>query len=73
MDSYNQPIQIDGVRIMPGDILFADSDGVVVIPKNIEHKVLLKAMDSVATERSVLARIIKNEDAFFIYEKEGAF
>ena len=29
----NEPIAIDGVRIRPGDVLYADADGVIVLPK----------------------------------------
>lgn len=33
MESYNQPIVVGGVLVMPGDIIVADSDGVAVVPR----------------------------------------
>jgi 4-hydroxy-4-methyl-2-oxoglutarate aldolase len=34
------PIECAGVPIAPGDLIFGDADGVVVIPKTVEAKVL---------------------------------
>ena len=33
---YRVPIEMDGVRILPGDLIFGDLDGVLVIPRKIE-------------------------------------
>jgi regulator of RNase E activity RraA len=38
------------VRIEPGDLVFGDADGVVVIPKSIEQRVLASAFEKVAGE-----------------------
>lgn len=37
------PIEIGGVRVYPGDIIFADADGVLVVPRPIAYDVLLRA------------------------------
>lgn len=37
------PIEIGGVRIYPRDIIMADADGVIVIPRPIAYDVLLRA------------------------------
>lgn len=31
--AMNEPVVIDGVRIRPGDVLYADADGIIVLPK----------------------------------------
>jgi 4-hydroxy-4-methyl-2-oxoglutarate aldolase len=31
---WRVPIEMDGVRIMPGDIVFGDRDGVLIVPKD---------------------------------------
>lgn len=73
MDSHNEDICIAGVSIHPGDLIFGDIDGIVVIPKHLEKEVLQKAIKAASTEKNVLSRIISYEDGFSIYEKEGAF
>lgn len=43
LESVNQPVVIGGVTIFPGDILVADGDGVIVIPKKFAVEVATAA------------------------------
>lgn len=43
MIGYQMPIKIGDVQIVPGDIIFGDIDGVLVIPRAIAQEVLEKA------------------------------
>lgn len=45
-----QPVLLHGVRICPGDILFGDEDGIVVIPREILDDVLYQLEDMVRIE-----------------------
>lgn len=51
--SYQQPIEIDGVRINPGDYVFADIDGIVFVPQAVEEEVIIKALEKVDGENVV--------------------
>ena len=46
-------IEIGGVRIAPGDLLFGDREGVLVIPRAVEQEAIARALDKVRTENKV--------------------
>ncbi|MDM0069129.1 RraA family protein [Variovorax sp. J31P207] len=50
---YRCTIEIEGVRIAPGDLLFGDREGVLVIPRAVEREAVAKALDKVRTENKV--------------------
>jgi regulator of RNase E activity RraA len=54
---YRVPVEINGVRVRPGDIVFGDRDGVLIIPKEIEEEALRKALDKASTENRVRSAI----------------
>ncbi len=50
---YGVPIKIDGVIIKPGDIVFGDRDGVVIVPKQVEEEIFTKALEKARGEKLV--------------------
>lgn len=66
-------LNMNGVKVLPGDIIFADQCGVVCIPRKHEKEVLKRAIEAVTTEKSILNRVLKNENAMDIYNQEGEF
>ncbi len=54
---YRVPIEMDGVRILPGDLIFGDLDGVLVIPRKIEPEVLERAYEKATGEKTVAQAI----------------
>jgi 4-hydroxy-4-methyl-2-oxoglutarate aldolase len=64
---WNCPIVIGETTINPGDWVFGDADGVVVVPRDIALDVLAHAETRVATEREMredLARGLSVTEAF---------
>jgi regulator of RNase E activity RraA len=53
----NIPVTCDGVPVNPGDIIAADSDGVVVVPVAVAPQVLKLAQDMDFNEHSMYAHI----------------
>ncbi|MBC8078972.1 MAG: RraA family protein [Gorillibacterium sp.] len=51
--SYQQPIEIDGVRIYPGDYVFGDMDGIVFVPQAVEEEVIRKSLEKFEGENLV--------------------
>jgi regulator of RNase E activity RraA len=61
------PVEIDGVRFAPGDLVIADEDGVVVVPRSAEEAVLRRAWEKVHAENRVRDAIragLKATEAF---------
>jgi len=55
----NIPVTCDGVPVNPGDIITADPDGVVVVPKNLAPQILKLAQEMDFKEHSMYAYIEK--------------
>ncbi len=65
--AINVPVECGGVHVEPGDVVFGDADGLVVIPKAVEDEVLARALKKVSGEnrtRAALRRGDKLKDVF---------
>lgn len=65
------PIELDSVRIEPGDLVMADADGVVFVPKKIETEAIKKAWEKVHAENITRDAIKAGMKATAAYEKYG--
>lgn len=54
---FRTAIEIGGVRIEPGDLLFGDREGVLVIPRAAEDEAIRRAREKCSTEGAVAAAI----------------
>jgi len=55
--AYRVPIEVEGVAVRPGDIVFGDIDGVLVVPAEIETEVLERALEKARGEKVVRREI----------------
>lgn len=61
------PIHVAGVAVAPGDLVFGDADGVIVVPQAVEAQALEKAFAKIDGEdrtREELARGVKLAEVF---------
>jgi regulator of RNase E activity RraA len=58
-DEYNGPISLGEVRVLPGDLLLGDGDGVLVIAAEHEQAVLQAAQEIDAAEERIRNEIMK--------------
>jgi regulator of RNase E activity RraA len=65
------PVEIDGVRFSPGDLVIADADGVVVVPQTAEAEVVRAAWEKVHSENEVRAAIAGGMTAGEAFRKYG--
>jgi 4-hydroxy-4-methyl-2-oxoglutarate aldolase len=70
---WGQPVTIGGVRVSLGDVVVADPDGVVVVPRRAAHEVLGRCERLVGTENKVRAAVRRGLTPLAAYEKFGSF
>jgi regulator of RNase E activity RraA len=56
---FRVPIEINGVKINSGDIVFGDLDGVLIVPKTHEEEIFTLALEKARGEK-IVANAIKN-------------
>ncbi|MCB9250586.1 MAG: RraA family protein [Ignavibacteriales bacterium] len=64
---YNVKIELDGVKVSPGDIIYGDRDGVLVVPKEVEEEAFNGAIEKARGEQLVkkaLEEGMSTADAF---------
>ena len=64
----NTPVVVNGVTVIPGDYVYADNTGAVIIPANVVEKVFEEA-DKIETVDAQFIDKIKRENAQDILER----
>jgi regulator of RNase E activity RraA len=70
---YGVPVEIGNILIRPGDLIFGDIDGVVVIPKEIEEKAITVTLEKVRGEKDTREAIERGMSAVEAEKKYGSF
>jgi 4-hydroxy-4-methyl-2-oxoglutarate aldolase len=68
---FRCPIEINGVWIEPGDLVFGDLDGVVIVPRAVETEVVQRALEKARGERVVRKAIEDGMSATAAFQKFG--
>jgi regulator of RNase E activity RraA len=68
---FRIPVEIQGVRVNPGDILFGDIDGVLVVPAAAETEVFTKALEKARGEKVVRRELEAGSSAVAAFKKHG--
>lgn len=68
---YRCPIEIGGVKVRPGDLVFGDLDGVVMVPREVEVEAITRALEKARAEKLVRREIEAGAGATSVFEKYG--
>jgi 4-hydroxy-4-methyl-2-oxoglutarate aldolase len=69
--SFNVPVECGGVLVSPGDLVFADLDGVIAIPASLVDDVVRLATDKVSRETHSREELQKGAYLRTVYDKYG--
>jgi regulator of RNase E activity RraA len=65
------PVECAGVRVRPGDIVFGDADGVVVVPREREDEIIAKAAEKVSGENHTRDALRRGEPLADVFRRYG--
>lgn len=68
---YRVPIEIDGIRINPGDMVYGDRDGVLIIPKEAVNEAFTGALEKARGEQMVKKALENGMSTVDAFEKFG--
>ena len=69
--AFDCRILCGGVYVSPGDVVFADEDGVVVIPSALTEEVVRKASVKVAAENSTRSDLLAGVSLSEVFRRRG--
>lgn len=70
---YNVPVRIGKAYIKPGDVIFGDIDGVVVIPRAVAYEVLVRAEEIKNNEKEMRTWVHEGFSAVEMVNNGGYF
>lgn len=68
---YDVPVMCGEVLVKPGELVFADFDGVVVVPRAVEEEVIAKALEKADKETSSRQELLQGKSLREVYTKYG--
>lgn len=68
---FRVPLEIEGTRILPGDLVLGDVDGVCIVPRAAETEVLTKALEKARGEKLVKKAIESGMSAREAFDRFG--
>ena len=72
VQAYDVPVRCGEVIVYPGDIIYADFDGIVVVPRALEQDLFIMAQDKVKSENLSRQELINGKSLREVYNKYKA-
>jgi 4-hydroxy-4-methyl-2-oxoglutarate aldolase len=71
MVAIDGPVAVAGVRVAPGDLVFGDIDGCVIVPKEIAPQAVSRALDKVSAEDRTREALLAGESLNAVFRRFG--
>lgn len=65
------PVRCGGVRVEPGELIFADYDGIVVVPRHLEDEALALAQEKVTRENLTRRDLLQGRTLRAVFDRYG--
>jgi len=65
------PVMCAGVLVRPKDVVVGDADGVVVIPREVEERVVALAIEKVTGENNTREALRQGESLASVFQRFG--
>jgi 4-hydroxy-4-methyl-2-oxoglutarate aldolase len=69
--AYDVPVRCGEVLVKPGELVFADYDGIVVVPREAEEEALAQAAEKVGKESASRAELLQGRSLREVYDRHG--
>jgi regulator of RNase E activity RraA len=69
--AYDVPVRCGEVLVRPGELVFADFDGVVVIPRDVEDQALLLAAEKIGKENATRRELLNGRSLRDVFDEFG--
>lgn len=69
--AYDVPVKCGDVVVNPGDLIFADFDGIVVVPREVEDRALELAYEKAFKENQSRTDLLKGDSLRTVYDRYG--
>lgn len=71
MMAVDEPVEVAGARVEPGDFIFGDVDGVVVVPKRIAQEAITLALAKIDAEDATRDELLAGASLRSVFERHG--
>ena len=69
--AYDVPVRCGDVLVQPGELVFADFDGVVVVPRALEDEALALASEKVTAENDSRRDLLRGDSLRAVFDRYG--
>src|SRR5262245_34383826 len=69
--SHGQPIRMGSCVVRPGDLVYGDIDGLVVVPQELAEQALARALEKVQGENKVRSELARGRSAREVFAEYG--